>query len=117
LATYAEVRAAIGANETGGTDAADGTTVWLIYSQNPASSRSAPSWYAIVDAVTGNPIEGGSEEQIDGKASPASVAWIAQVHDHQYIGPCTASSAASPSTPGRSPRGWTECGHSEVCPV
>lgn len=90
LATYAEVRAAIGAAEIGGTDAPDGLPVWLLYNQTGTHSAT-PAWYALINALTGQPVEGGSENLANGIPAPASIAWIAQVPDHQHIQPCIAT--------------------------
>jgi hypothetical protein len=89
LATYAEVRAALGAAETGGTDAADGTPVWLIYDSRatgpyPHLSDTSQGSYNILNARTGAEIEGG-------RTSLASLSWVTQVPDHQKIRPCTNS--------------------------
>jgi hypothetical protein len=92
LATYGELMATPGIPMSGGTDAADGTPVWVIYDSRAveANPPDVNSSFAIVNATTGKPI---TSEQGPLK----SFAWIAAVPDHQHIQPCTPTQPAAPS--------------------
>ncbi|HET6965076.1 MAG TPA: PASTA domain-containing protein [Acidimicrobiales bacterium] len=96
LATYAEVRAALGPAESGGTDAADGTPVWLIYDSRasgpyPHPADTSPGSYGIVNARTGADIGAA-------RIPLASLSWVTRVPDHQHVQPCTTPGPATAAT-------------------